>query len=433
MIRFSVGAMSDAGKVRTLNEDCAFVSERAVAVADGMGGHEGGEVASLVAIQALLDAINDPEIETLTDAVASANTAVWERSIKDNMRGMGTTLCTLALAQRSEAGETETSPGQGVVLAAVNVGDSRIYRLSDGELEQVSRDHSLVEDLLRDGQITFEEAESHPQRNVITKVLGIGPVIEVDWWELPPTVGDRYLLCSDGLHGEVNDAKIAATLRRIADPQEAAYELVSQANLAGGRDNVTVLVVDLVEGKAPDAPRYEGRVVQPDIPDLAGFYAMPAGSRPSAMGPVADGLSDEVAQRSMLAPEEEQPSRRPRLVTMRTVVFLLSILAVFIFAAGAVVWYAGNGYFIDTDADGEVVIYQGRPGGLLWFDPTLAESTDLALDELTPILREQIEATPSFGTLSEAKAYLANIEDQLSRSGGRTSLNRQDNQNTEGQ
>lgn len=415
MIRFDVGAMSDAGQVRGLNEDCAFVSERAVAVADGMGGHEGGEVASLVAIQTLLDAINDPEVETLTDAVAAANTAVWERSIKDNMRGMGTTLCAVALVNR---GQEPLSPADdddnddAMVLSAVNVGDSRIYRLSNGELEQISRDHSLVEDLLRDGQITAEEAEAHPQRNVITKVLGIGTVLEVDWWELPAKPGERYLLCSDGLHGEVSDAKIAATLRRLADPQEAAYELVSQANLAGGRDNVTVVVADLVEGPRPKAPRYEGRVVQPDMPDLAGFYAMPAGSTPSEMGPVSN---DDV--RSMLPPsvESEEP-HKPRLITLRTVAFMVALLGVFVFAAAAVVWYAGNGYFIDTDPDGEVVIYQGRPGGLLWFDPKLAEITGLSIDELTPILRDQIEATPSFGTLKEANVYVTNLEDQLLRS-----------------
>ena len=160
-------------------------------------------------------------------------------------RGMGTTITAVALVRKD--GED--------LLALANVGDSRVYRLQDGELLQLTDDHSLVEEMVREGKLTREEAEVHPQRSIITRALGMEPEIEVDWWELIPYRGDRLLLCSDGLTNELSDDRIAATLRQVADPQEAARDLVRQARAEGGGDNITVVVVDVVddEGRAEQA------------------------------------------------------------------------------------------------------------------------------------------------------------------------------------
>src|SRR5205823_5486211 len=144
-----------------------------------------------------------------------------------DQRGMGTTLTAVALVE--EDGEDR--------LAVVNVGDSRAYLLQQGELEQLTDDHSLVAQLVREGQLTPEEATVHPQRSIITRALGLDPEVEVDMWELTPYRGDRLLLCSDGLTNELDDERIASVLRSVADPQEAANQLVQEANARGGNDN----------------------------------------------------------------------------------------------------------------------------------------------------------------------------------------------------
>src|SRR5690606_37334757 len=167
-----------------------------------------------------------------------ANVAILERALADpTLRGMGTTLCVLALVEAD--GEER--------LAIANVGDSRIYVFANGELEQMTDDHSLVAALVREGRITEEEAEGHPQRNILTRALGMDSDVTVDAWEVVPLVGERWLLCSDGLFNEVSVDQMGAVLRRLADPQGAAAELVRLANDGGGRDNITVLVVDIVD------------------------------------------------------------------------------------------------------------------------------------------------------------------------------------------
>ncbi|MBK5224864.1 MAG: Stp1/IreP family PP2C-type Ser/Thr phosphatase [Acidimicrobiia bacterium] len=415
MIRFAVGAASDVGRRRTVNEDCAFVSERVVAVADGMGGHEGGEVASEVAIDVLRSAIVDQGIDSLAEAVAHANVAVWERSGEEGLRGMGTTMCVLAVVGPDADGRTS--------LALSNVGDSRVYVVADAELERLTEDHSLVEGLVREGRITSEEAAVHPQRNIVTRVLGIAETVEIDSWELEPRPGDRYLLCSDGLFNEVDESRIAATLRRLADPQEAAHELVSLANQGGGRDNITVVVADVVDDDGSVAGGFGDRVVRPrrdQVVDLAGFSSVIADRGHSAVdGDGAAAAAEEDDERSMLPRVAAAPREKGTgWFTWRSILFVLLVIAVFATAAGAVAWYAQNGYFVATDDDGEIAVFQGRPGGLLWFEPKFVESTGVELSELTPVLRDRIEAEPTFASFDEAEAYLANMAEQLERSGG---------------
>ena len=201
-----------------------------------MGGHQGGEVASDTALRTLDQAFVESTTEGLLDAAHDANDAVLERAAGDpDLRGMGTTLVAIAPMEDSEA------------IAWINVGDSRLYLLRDGDLTQISEDHSLVQEAVRAGDLSPEEAHTHPQRNIVTRALGIDPDIEIDGDQVNAFAGDRYLLCSDGLYEFVDDDRIASTLRRLDDPTEAARELVRLANEGGGRDNITVVVVDVVD------------------------------------------------------------------------------------------------------------------------------------------------------------------------------------------
>src|SRR5215210_2639821 len=231
-----------------MNEDRFLCDERIYAVADGVGGHQAGEVASQTSVETLLRTFTEGEHTTdgLVSAAEAANAAVWHLAQgSKEKRGMGTTLTALALVQ--DDGEEQ--------LALINVGDSRAYLFHQGELIQLTEDHSLVEELVRDGKLTPAEAHVHPQRSIITRALGMEPVIQVDSWEITPFVGDRILLCSDGLTNELSDERIASALRQLADPQEAAHDLVRQARAAGGSDNITVVVVDVVDddGRASQA------------------------------------------------------------------------------------------------------------------------------------------------------------------------------------
>ncbi|MCS5680340.1 MAG: protein phosphatase 2C domain-containing protein [Acidimicrobiales bacterium] len=244
-VRLSHGAASAVGHVRAVNQDDFGAGDDLFVLADGMGGHRGGEVASAEAVAGVLGSFDERTRAGLARAVDRANQAVFGRAAGDvDLFGMGTTLCALALA-RSEGGD---------VLAVANVGDSRVYRYGDGRLTQVSDDHSLVADLVRAGDLTEEEAARHPQRNILTRALGIESALSVDTWELPIQADDRYLLCSDGLFNEIDDDRIAALLAGHDNPELTAATLVRAAVDAGGHDNVTALVVDVDAAPSAQEP-----------------------------------------------------------------------------------------------------------------------------------------------------------------------------------
>ena len=263
MTTFRAGALTDTGRSRAVNQDSLLVVDgRLYAVADGMGGHRGGEVASALALESLAGTLAEPSTRALVASVTTANAAVYTRSAQDpELRGMGTTLIALALIVGDDGQER---------LAMANVGDSRAYRYRGGALEQITEDHSLVESLVRQGRITAEEAANHPQRNIITRALGVDPQVEVDSWELPAVAGDRFLLCSDGLFNEVEPDVIAAILGRIDDPDTAAAELVRLANEGGGRDNITCVIVDVLDGPGT-ADQADTRVGVASEPDLGAY------------------------------------------------------------------------------------------------------------------------------------------------------------------
>lgn len=207
------------------------------AVADGMGGHAAGDVASRLTIDCLADLVGHGPIGApdVIDAVSAANRCILDVASQDRERaGMGTTLSGLAMVS---AGGLEH-------WMVFNIGDSRVYRLADGHLAQLTVDHSEVEELLAAGRLTQTEARSYPRRNVVTRSLGSEPIGALDSWVFPPAGGERFLICTDGLTEEVEDIAIGDCLTTIDDPQRAAEWLVEQALAAGARDNVTVLVVD---------------------------------------------------------------------------------------------------------------------------------------------------------------------------------------------
>ena len=214
---FTSGAATDIGNVRSLNQDQYRITKSIAVVADGMGGHNGGEIAAEIAVTTMLSAENFQSVKELARLVQEANRSIHIRAEENiNLAGMGTTLCAL-----SEITDQDLSNRIG----AVNVGDSRIYLLANNKLKQISVDHSVVQNLIDNGQITESEAKSHPHRNVITRSIGTNPSVEVDFWEIEPILGDRFLLCSDGLTNELSNTEIAEILINHIDPQEAADQI----------------------------------------------------------------------------------------------------------------------------------------------------------------------------------------------------------------
>jgi PPM family protein phosphatase len=233
VIRFSHGAATSVGRVRRVNEDSFLVAPPIFAVADGMGGHGSGDLASTLAVQALARyaSLRPLFTEAVLAALEEANRAIIEQDVPTRM---GTTVTGLA--------GLETAGGDHLMV--FNVGDSRVYRQSADGIEQLTVDHSEVQELVLAGVITREQARTHPRRNIVTRALGGDSVLLADHWLLPAVAGDRYLVCSDGLYTELPDELIVPLLS-AEPPQQAAEALVLAANDAGGHDNVTVIIVDI--------------------------------------------------------------------------------------------------------------------------------------------------------------------------------------------
>ncbi|HEX8978014.1 MAG TPA: Stp1/IreP family PP2C-type Ser/Thr phosphatase, partial [Solirubrobacteraceae bacterium] len=243
---------TDTGRQRKDNEDSAFARAPLFVVADGMGGAQAGEVASQIAIEAFqteLPAAGSPE-QRLAARAQDANRRIYEISSTEHDRaGMGTTL-TAVYVDASE-------------LAVAHVGDSRAYLFRDGELGRLTQDHTLVEELLRRGKLTEEQAAEHPQRSIITRALGVDPQVDVDTRTYSARAGDVVLLCSDGLTSMIPEKQVAEVLQQEPDLDRAAERLIAEANAAGGRDNITVILFRLEEvadgsGQGEDQPTVVG-------------------------------------------------------------------------------------------------------------------------------------------------------------------------------
>ncbi len=290
---FDAAHLTHVGQLREVNQDAATVDMGIYAVADGMGGHAAGEVAAAMAVESLGAVIRMAGVEDLINAVKAANRAITERAEKEpELKGMGTTIVAMASYVDRDV----------QYLGLVNVGDSRGYRFADGTLSQLTDDHSLVAGLVRDGLLRPDQAEQHPQKNVITRALGIDPNVEVDRWVLTPVAGERYLLCSDGLFNEVSDASIIEVLSTFAFPEDAVAELVDRANAGGGRDNITVLVLDVLD---PDVDDREARAAEA-LANPPAAVAEAAGTPASA--PKVDDDTPATRLRRLLGRKKGNPS-----------------------------------------------------------------------------------------------------------------------------
>jgi len=293
-LRFRAAAATDVGRVRDHNEDGYIIDDTLglIAVADGMGGHRAGEVASAAALDALR--ISFGAGSPVNDAVAAANEIVYEQSVADrNLRGMGTTMTAGAL-------------GIDGTLTLGHVGDSRAYLARDGAFQRITTDHSLVEELVQSGELTEEEAEVDPRRSMITRALGLEPAVQVDLESIELRDGDRLLLCSDGLTTMIREDDIATALEADDDPETTARHLVDLANEAGGADNITVVIIDIEddseEPDAPDEGAPQGTSSSSDDPD-------PPGSPPSSGASESSG-DDPAGPEPDQIPSTDEPTKR---------------------------------------------------------------------------------------------------------------------------
>jgi PPM family protein phosphatase len=376
-MRFEAEGVTDVGRRREGNEDGMLVNDDLglLAVADGMGGHRGGEVASATALESLRASVASGM--AIREAIQAANDAVLERAADDPaLSGMGTTLTAGTLA----AGDT---------LILGHVGDSRAYLLRDGELRQLTEDHSLVEEMVRDGRLTREQAEHHPQRSVITRALGVEAGVDVDVDPIDLQAGDRLLLCSDGLTTMVPADLIADVLTSEPDPGVAAGRLIQAANAAGGDDNITAVVADFVPDAAP-----------------AGRPVVPA---------AAAGAGAPLTRKERRREARKARPRRRRLV--RALLIVLPVLAILGIGFAATAWYARSSYFVGLDGS-TVTVYRGLPDGLLFWDPTVEETTDLEAGDLTEAQQSDLESGKKFSSKSDAEDYVARLEASVDDDGG---------------
>jgi protein phosphatase len=371
---------TDVGRTRSANEDAYFAQHPLFVVADGMGGHVAGDVASATTVETIereWDGGSDPE--ALIRMIEDANRAVYEKAqANSELRGMGTT-ATAILLDASTA-------------HVAHVGDSRAYLLRAGELTQVTEDHTVVGRMEREGKLTKEEAARHPHRNVITRALGIDEGVEVDTWELELVEGDRLLICSDGLNAMLDDDEIRQILIEDENPHEAVESLVDSANDAGGEDNITVILLDAVpdahEAPAPPAPAVSGVERESTAPD-----------------PVYD--------TQMVSAPDRPPRRRWR----RLIWTLLGLVALGALLFGGARYTLSNSWYVGLNDAGLVTIYQGIPDEIAGL--TLKEeerTTEIHIDDVPEFRRNDLKAGIKVDSDEEARETVENLQREVEAS-----------------
>lgn len=337
-MRTRVGATTDIGQVREGNEDAILIDDPLYAVADGMGGHRGGEVASNLALQTVEQMFAERQ-GTLTEQVERANRAVFERSQSDrDVSGMGTTL-TAALIE-----------GGAVRLA--HVGDSRAYLFRGGKLQLLTEDHTLVHRMVVEGEITETEAENHPHRSVLTRALGVEGDVRVDETNVEVQEGDRLLLCTDGLTGMLSEDQIESILQDVRDPQEAVDRLVREANRAGGIDNITAVIIDFTEDGRIDGSGTK-EVSQTRSPTTQ--HPTPTMAPPPRAGGDVTTWSSPPTTRRQPAPKPARPPTARRLL-----VGIVIVLAIAALGFVGVRLYLDSQWFVGV-SNGRVAIFRGVP------------------------------------------------------------------------
>ncbi|MDN4472392.1 PP2C family protein-serine/threonine phosphatase [Demequina zhanjiangensis] len=396
-IAFDFAARSDVGLVRANNQDSAYAGPQLLVVADGMGGAAGGDIASSIAVGRLVALDGeahgpDEALEELKNAIGDAHAQIVARAENDpELSGLGTTVTALLRA--------------GATLHMAHIGDSRAYLLRDGVFEQVTTDHSFVQHLVDTGRLSAADAEHHPKRSMLLRVLGdIDADVPVDISVRETRPGDRWMLCSDGLSGVVSRTTLQETLAEIEDPGDCADALVGLALAAGAPDNVTCIVADVVDIDA--MPRGQGPSTQSQIVGSAARDR----NKPSSGG---TGAAARAARLSPAEPveDDDEPSRwSTRWSTWKA--WLLPLITLLIVAGGAYggyVWTQQQ-YYVG-ESDGYVAIYRGIPEELpLVSLHTLVERTDTPLEELAEYQQERIAVAIRAGSLNEAEAIVFALE-----------------------
>lgn len=348
---------SDTGRHRNQNEDRLFARAPLFAVADGMGGGPAGEVAAQIAIDVLEGGLPDgpgPAEERLASLIVDANARIHEHSVADpSTSGMGTTMTTAWLDERE--------------LAVAHVGDSRLYCLRDEELTRITRDHSLVQDLIAEGRITEEEAEDHPQRSIVTRIVGAFADVLTDHFTWRAQPGDVYLICSDGLTDMVRERDVARLLSETGPLSERGRALVEAANAAGGRDNITVVLFSVEEIDTASRPTADatmagrGPTTAEVRAGLAERDAGPAIAEPPARKPDDPRGEGRVARRAP-RPATTAGAGAPRRSRARRGLKVLGFFAVFGLPVLLAAFIATQSvYFLGTNSDGFVTLYRGLP------------------------------------------------------------------------
>jgi PPM family protein phosphatase len=410
-LRYAV--RSDVGLLREGNEDSAYAGPHLLAIADGMGGHAAGEVASSVAISALEgldeDLPADQLLDALAAAVASANSTLHEMSIEDpSVEGMGTTLTALLWS--------------GGTIAICHIGDSRAYLLRDGDFHQITRDHTLVQSLVDDGRLSPAQAATHPQRSLVMRALQSGTEAEPDLSLIEAKAKDRYLLCSDGLSDVVSEDTLRDTLTRIADRDQVVTQLIELAIRGGGPDNITCIVADVVESEAEPttgpvsvvvgaASNGDGRArLRTDSPagraHLLARVGTPSNTATAASRTAAPaaGWGEEEDEDSG-APDHRAPRRRWPVVTTILVILLIVILG-----GSYAAWrYTQSQYYVGTDGK-QVIIYRGVNQKLLGMSLSSVYSrTGIRLSEVPANDKGTVLSATAPGSLTDAKKTVASI------------------------
>ncbi len=392
VLRYS--ARSDRGLVRQNNQDAVYAGPRLLALADGMGGHAAGEVASSLVISALApldeDDPGDDLLTELRDATAEGNAAIT-RHVADapDLEGMGTTLTAILFA--------------GSRLGLVHVGDSRAYQLRDGALTQITKDDTFVQSLIDDGRITEEEALTHPQRSLLLRAI-TGQDVEPSLTIREARPGDRFLLCSDGLSGVVSDETLGDTLQAYRDPRECADRMIEMALRGGGPDNITCIVADVVDiDFGEDAPIVGGSVgdgsEDSPPPDSAAARAS------------ATTLTRTAPQR--IVPPVQAPAVRRRF-RMRLAVGIVTVLVVLVGGGLLARMWVMQQYYVGADAE-QVAIFAGVRGDVLGVPlHQVAERSDIGLADLPETERSQVrDGIIAVDGLTGARGLVERLRDRM--------------------
>jgi serine/threonine protein phosphatase PrpC len=361
---------TDTGRQRRDNEDSAYVRVPLFVVADGMGGAQAGEVASALAVEEFRRGLPEADAaaghtsteQRLAARVQTANRRIYDTAQTErDQSGMGTTLTAVYL--------------DGPDLVIAHVGDSRAYLLRDSELTRLTHDHSLVEELMRRGKLTPEQAAEHPQRSIITRALGIEPDVEVDTWSYPARAGDVVLLCSDGLTSMIEESLVAQVLRSNPDLERAAEQLINEANDAGGRDNITVILFAVADTD-DDATElgHDPATAQATVFDLGSAGDPLVAPResgvdgpPTAMmtvgPPLVAGSSERVPPRLARTQgrRPKPPARRGEGIWFKVAAAVFSVAVVLFLFGGGGYLATRQLFFIGTNSDGIVTLYDGLP------------------------------------------------------------------------